>query len=109
MDAYLAQASQVKVVSDPAALDPLFLRRETRRVRHDATITVHKQLFEVPPRYIGQSLEVRFEPQALDEVLLYDQGTEVARVKPVNLADNAKVKREKPVLRLAELADGTEG
>jgi hypothetical protein len=36
MDAYLAQASQVKVVSDPAALDPLFLRRETRRVRHDA-------------------------------------------------------------------------
>lgn len=109
MDAYLAQASQVKVVSDPAVLDPLFWRRETRRVRHDATITVHKQLFEVPPRYIGQSLEVRFEPQALGEVLLYDQGTEVARVKPVNLADNANVKRHKPALRLAELADRTEG
>jgi hypothetical protein len=84
---YLSQASQVKMVSDPASLDPLFLRRENRKVRQDATISIGKRLFEVPPRFIGQSVEVRFEPDGGDEVLIYEDGNEVARVRPVNLAD----------------------
>lgn len=107
LDAYMSQASQVRVLTDPASLDPLFLRRETRKVRHDSTITIGKRLFEVPPRYIGQSIEVRFESHDLSEVLVCENGAEVARVRPVNLADNAKVKREKPALRLSDIAGGT--
>lgn len=108
LDYYMSQASQVRVLTDPASLDPLFLRRETRKVRHDSTISVGKKLFEVPPRYIGQSVEVRFEPRDLSEVLVYEDGAEVARVKPVNLADNARVRRDKPALRLSDIAGGTE-
>ena len=108
LEAYMSQASQVRVLTDPASLDPLFLRRETRKVRHDSTITIGKRLFEVPPRYIGQSVEVRFEPRDPSEVLVYEDGAEVARVKPVNLADNARVRRDRPALRLSDIAGGTE-
>ena len=108
LDGYMSQVSHVRVLTDPDSLDPLFLRRETRKVRHDSTITINKRLFEVPPRYIGQSIEVRFEPHNLGEVLVFDNGAEVARVRPVNLADNARMKREKPTLRLSDIAGGTE-
>lgn len=108
LDAYMSQASQVKALTDPASLDPLFLRRETRKVRHDSTITIGKKLFEVPPRYIGQSVEVRFEPHDLGEILIYENGAESARVKQVNLADNAKAKRDRSALWLSDIADGTE-
>ena len=114
LDAYMSQASQVRVLTDPASLDPLFLRRETRKVRHDSTITIDKNLFEVPPKYIGQSIEVRFEPHDLSEVLIFENGNLCAKVKPVNLADNAKVKRDRGptgggcVLRLSDIAGGTE-
>jgi transposase InsO family protein len=108
LDKYMSQASQVRALTDPASLDPLFLRRETRKVRHDSTITIGRRLFEVPPRYIGQSIEVRFEPHDLGEVLVYDDDAEVARVRPVNLADNARVKRDKLGLRLSDIAGGTE-
>lgn len=108
LDYYMSQAREVRVLTDPASLDPLFLRRETRKVRHDSTITIGKRLFEVPPRYIGQSVEVRFEPHDLGEIPIYENGAEIARVRPVNLADNAKVKRDKPALRLSDIAGGTE-
>lgn len=62
----------------------------------------------MPPRYIGQSVEVRFEPHDLGEILICENGAEIARVRPVNLADNAKVKRDKPALRLSDIAGGTE-
>jgi len=108
LDKYMSQASDVKMVQDPSSLDPLFLRRENRKVRHDSTISVENTLFEVPPRFIGQSIEVRFEPKDLSEVLIYENGLEVARLKPVNLTDNARVKREKPALRLSDIAKDEE-
>ena len=114
LDAYMSQASQVRVLTDPASLDPLFLRRETRKVRHDSTITIDKNLFEVPPKYIGQSIEVRFEPHDLSEVLIFENGNLCAKVRPVNLADNAKVKRDRGptgggcALRLSDIAGGSE-
>ena len=108
LDAYMSQAENVRVLTDPSSLDPLFLRRETRKVRHDSTITIDKRLFEVPPKYIGQSIEVRFEAHDLGEVLIYEDGAEIARVKPVNLADNARMRRDKPGLRLSDIAGETE-
>ncbi|MBE3519093.1 MAG: Mu transposase C-terminal domain-containing protein [Firmicutes bacterium] len=89
------------MLDDPSILDPLFLRREIRKVRHDSTISVQNHLFEVPPALIGKRVEVRFDPDDLSEVLIYDEGVEVARTRPVNLHENARVKRKKPPLRLS--------
>ncbi|MFC0298963.1 Mu transposase C-terminal domain-containing protein, partial [Geobacillus jurassicus] len=38
-----------------------FLKREHRKVKADGTITLNKQLYEVPPRFIGQSIELRYD------------------------------------------------
>ncbi|MBE3518914.1 MAG: DDE-type integrase/transposase/recombinase [Firmicutes bacterium] len=103
IDMYMSQSSSLKMLDDPSVLEPLFLRREIRKVRHDSTISVQNHLFEVPPALVGKRVEVRFDPDDLSEVLIYDEGVEVARTRPVNLHENARVKREKPALRLSEL------
>jgi transposase InsO family protein len=104
LDFYLSQVSSLKMLDDPSMLEPLFLRREHRKVRHDATISIRNALFEAPPRFIGQSVEVRFDPSDLSEVFIYENGSQAARMAPVNLLDNALVKRDAS-LRLSQLAE----
>ena len=91
------------MLHDPSILEPLLLRREIRKVRHDSTISVQNHVFEVSPVLIGKRVEVRFAPDDLSEVLIYDEGAEVTRTKPVSLHEKAMVKREKLAVRLSEL------
>ena len=102
LDRYLSQMSEVKMVADPAALKVLFLKREYRKVRHDGTISLKGHLFEVPPLFIGQRIELRHD-EALEQVDIYAEGKKIAAAKAVNLADNAHVKRQKPPLSFSEL------
>ena len=102
LDKYLSQMSQVKMVEDPQSLKVLFLKREQRKVRHDGTISLHNTLFEVPPVFIGQKIELRYDEE-LKQVYVFAEGKKIADARPVNLADNARVKRERPVLSFAEL------
>lgn len=104
LDYYLSQAGSLKMVDDPATLEPVFMRREHRKVRHDSTISVQNLLFEVPHRFIGQSIEVRFEPSDMSEVFIYEHGKQQARLVPVNLLDNSRVKRD-PDLRLSSFGE----
>lgn len=102
LDRYLSQMSEVKMVEDPAALKVLFLKREYRKVRHDGTISLKGRLFEVPPLFIGQRIELRHD-EALEQVDIYAGGKKIAAARAVNLADNAHVKRQKPPLSFSEL------
>lgn len=102
LDKYLSQMSQVKTVEDPQALKLLFMKREQRKVRHDGTVSLHNTLFEVPPVFIGQKIELRYDEE-LKKVYVFAEGKKIAEARPVNLADNARVKREKPVLSFAQL------
>lgn len=90
LDMYFSQSSRVRLVDDPAFLEHLFLRRQIRKVRHDGTISLNNQLFEVPPKYTGRQIELRFNE---DGAYIYEQGLPVGQAVPVNLADNAHVKR----------------
>lgn len=108
LDKYLSQMSQVKMVEDPAQLKLLFLKREYRKVRHDGTISLYGRLFEVPPLFIGQRIELRCD-EALKQVSIFTEGKPVAEAKAVNLADNARVKREKPALSFAAFNQHKEG
>lgn len=102
LDKYLSQMSQVKTVEDPQALKVLFMKREQRKVRHDGTVSLHNTLFEVPPVFIGQKIELRHDGE-LKKVYVFAEGKKIAQARPVNLADNARVRREKPVLSFAQL------
>jgi len=43
----------------------------------------------VPPRFIGQKVELRYDEEG---VYVYEDGVAVAEVVPVDFTDNAKVK-----------------
>ena len=95
LDKYLSQINQIKLIKDPESLRRLFMKRETRRVNNDATISVSGRLFEVPPILIGQRIEVRFEPENLDEVLIFVDSECLGKAVPVRLSDNARIKRDR--------------
>ncbi len=95
LEVYLSQIEQVRTVSDPAMLDPLFLRRAKRTVKHDATFSLENRLYELPAAFAGQKIELRYDEQA---VHVFVEGKAVAEAKAVRFADNAHVKRERPAL-----------
>ncbi len=90
LDMYLSQASSVRMVEDPASLDVLFLKRVQSKVKHDGTVSIMGRLFELPPQFIGQRVEPRYDDTG---IYVYDNGVQVATAVPVNFADNARVKR----------------
>lgn len=95
LEVYLSQVQHVKMLEDPAVLDPVFLKRETRKVKHDGTLSLNGQLYQVPARYVGQRIELRYDENG---VHVYEEGKPVAAAELVQFADNAHVKRNRPRL-----------
>jgi len=95
LDLFLSQAASVRMVSDPNLLDSLFWKREYRKVRYDATITLLNNLFEVPARLVGQKVEIRYDPSATDVVHIYENDKAIFTTKAISLSDNAHVKRQR--------------
>ncbi|WP_040203126.1 DDE-type integrase/transposase/recombinase [Neobacillus jeddahensis] len=98
-EVFHSQLDQVKFLEDISILDTIFLKREQRKVKADGTITLNKQLYEVPPRFIGKSIDIRLDEQ---DVFVYEDGKEVAKLKPVNMTDNAHVKRNRSPFSILE-------
>lgn len=96
IDVFMSQASTIRMVSDPNELDLIFWKREYRKVKHDATITLLNQLFEVPARFIGQKVELRYDPSNPDTIHLQENGQSIFMAKAISLSDNAHVKRNPP-------------
>jgi transposase InsO family protein len=103
LDMYFSQTSKVRLIEDPESLEHLFLKREMRKVKHDGTISIQNKLFEVPQKYIGRRIEVRFNK---DKVYIYENGLPIDEAKPVNFADNAHVKRERTLSFKSMLKEG---
>lgn len=95
LEVFLSQIDQVKTVDDPAALDPLFLKRDYRKVKRDGTLSLHNRLYQVPEQFIGQRIELRYDENG---VHIYEDGEAVAQAERVQFTDNAHVKRDRPRL-----------
>ncbi|AEV19283.1 MULTISPECIES: IS481 family transposase [Bacillaceae] len=91
-EVFQSQVHLVSFVEDSDWLDSIFLKREYRKVKADGTVTLNKQLYEVPPRFIGQSIELRYDEQG---VYVYEDGQRVAEAVLVRFEDNAYVKRHR--------------
>lgn len=106
LEVYLSQVERVKMLEEPAALDPVFLKRETRKVKHDGTLSLNGQLYQVPARYVGQRIELRYDENG---VHVYEEGKPAAVAELVQFADNAHVKRNRPKLSFkAAVGEGGE-
>lgn len=90
VEVFQSQLENVTFLEDTSLLNTIFLRREQRKVKADGTITLHKQLYEVPARFIGQTVDIRFDES---EVHIFEDDQKVAKAIPVSLNDNAIAKR----------------
>jgi transposase InsO family protein len=90
---YLIDTDRIKTVK-PEDLDNHFLHRVIRRVNNDATIQLYTNSFEVPQKYIGQKINIRYSPITLDKAYIFNKhniSTDI--VYPLKKVDNSKIKR----------------
>lgn len=97
LDKYMSQIDQVNHINDPDRLKMIFLKRAKRKVKHDRTISINSQLYEVPPTLIGKRIEVRFDPETYQEIFIYDDDQYLGQAQKVIFADNAHVKRNRNI------------
>jgi len=99
-EVFQGQLKNLTFLDDPSILNTIFLKRENRKVKPDGTITIDKQLYEVPGRLIGQSVDVRFDEQ---DVYLFEDGECIEKIYPVSLEDNAHAKRVRSPFSVKEV------
>lgn len=99
-DFFMSQSERIKLFSNPAMLDEYFLLKVTRKVNHDATLSLDTILYETDLRFANSRMEVRYDPEWLlnpnTPIFLYHEGKKVGEAKQVNFHDNAHVKRKGP-------------
>lgn len=91
VDRYQASAQRTDIRRlSRAELDAIFLARHERNVNNDATLSFKGKIYEVPSAYIRQRVELRHPIDDPEELYLYDAGTRIARIKLVDVRENAK-------------------
>lgn len=91
IDRYNASVERVPVRRlSKAELDEIFLIRHERVVNNDATISFKGSLYEVPPAYIRQKIEIRHPVDDPGELYLYDNGVRVGRIRLLDKKENAR-------------------
>jgi putative transposase len=101
-EVFQSQLEQLTFLEDPTILETIFLKKEQRKVKLDGTITLEKQLYEVPSRFIGYSIDVRFDELG---VYVFEDDKKVAEARPVSMKDNAHVKRVRSPFSLSDTSD----
>lgn len=105
---YLKDQDRLRFISSQAILDQAFLHEATRRVNNDATISLAKQVYELPAALIGQKVKVLFSPEDISAVYLEQDGV-LTPYYPVRPLDNAKLprgKKSKPAIDYEALYGG---
>ena len=64
----MSQVSKLNLVTDIEKINEHFLLKITRKVQHDATIQINNVLYETDSIFIGKRIEIRHEPDWLNDV-----------------------------------------
>lgn len=90
---YINDMDKIKFIP-PEELDNYFLHRVERTVNNDATIKLHSKFFEVPQKYIGQRIHIRYLPSDNDKAFIFYKNSKITdTIYPVKKIDNSKIKR----------------
>jgi len=89
-DRFSQRATHLRLPDDQTDWLRLFLTRAKRRVRLDATVSLHGLLWEVPVHLRGRLIELRYDPFGWQRVEVWLQDTFVALAKRCNKQLNSK-------------------
>ena len=94
IDRYMADQALIRFPACSTAVEDAFLVCAKRKVKGDATVSVDNIAFEVPQKFIGQSITLRYDPETLGYVyILSDDRSDPVRAYPVRPQDNALIPR----------------
>lgn len=92
MDKYMADIKDTDVKRlSKEEFDTAFLRTIKRRVKNDSTISFEGVVYEVPTRFIGKFVEIRYPTDKMDALTIYEDDKPVCKINRVNLAENANL------------------
>ncbi len=90
---YLRDMNKVKLIPSEL-LGTHFLHRVTRKVNNDSTIQLDSKYFEVPQKFIGQRLNIRYLPCNTDKAFIFNQDNVlIDTIYSLKRVDNSKVRR----------------
>ena len=110
IDKFLKNLENLKLLSEQE-LKNVFLYRVERKVKNDSTVSIDKELYEVPSKYIGNRIYIRYDPTNLDEAFIFSEnGERLERIIKVNKIDNSKIKRgsKKDTVDFSSFSDNRE-
>ncbi len=87
---------------DSDSLEEFFMVTVKRLVNKDSTLSLNNVIYEVPPEFIDQRVELKFKQERPTEVFLYHDGRRVTKVTPVDSQLNGMVYKPSP--RISDLA-----
>jgi len=82
---------------DDNIVEEMFLHRTSHRVRNDRTIKFKNEYYEVPYKYVGKTIELRYDPVNLDKLFLYENNQKIEDVFKVDKVANSKSKRKNTI------------
>lgn len=91
-DRWHQEIEKVKFL-DETLIEESFLHRTFNKVRKDRTISFKTEFYEVPFKYVGQTVELRYDPNNLDVLYLYENDKKICDVEKTNKVANSKSKR----------------
>jgi len=94
IDRYMADEAHMRFPTSPKEVHEAFLACVKRKVKGDATISIDNVAFEVPQKFIGKSLAIRYNPDDLSFAdIVPEDKSDPVRVYPVRPRDNALIPR----------------
>ena len=98
IDKFIKDIDRIDFISNQKELDNVFLYRVTRKVKKDATIPLDTIDFEVPMKYIGEKINVRYYPSSLDKAFIFSkEGEKKETIYPADKIANSKVRRKQNI------------
>lgn len=87
---------------DEESLEEHFLCSTQRTVGKDSTVSLNAVTYEVPPEFIGQRVDLKYQQDKPSEVFLYNNGMRVTKVSPVDSQFNGQIYKPSP--RISDVA-----
>lgn len=95
-DRWHQEYNLVKFMDDDI-IEEMFLHRTDNKVNKDRTIKFKNEHYEVPYKYVGKTIELRYDPLNLDKLFLYEDNKKIMDIFKVDKVANSKSKRRNTI------------
>jgi len=79
---------------DSNQIDEYFLHTAYPKIRNDSIAYIKKLEYEVPTKYIGKKITVKYDFKDRTKAWIYEDNKRMEQIKIVNKVENSKIKRK---------------